>query len=569
MMDLTLTEALNIGLIMFVYLIVAFLFLRRQFSPSARRWFIVLTAVDTFITICYMLPKTPNSFWAWFFSSIGEEGAGAVFSTVQLLAVALCAGVIGWYHTNIKPWARLYWLAFAAFFVFLAADEYYSIHESVMGWQQLYVLAGVTTVGLTILYFRFVLRKHYRTLALMVVGLALMAIGGIGFERFANYGQIEIGGNTVLMLSCEQDWSFIRCPFFGFPEEFFEMVGVTLVLATLLTYAETQLPHPNWRTNRRVVIAGSAIAAAWFFSWLWLVPTGEVALAAHSIQATLGSDLEITGYRISSEVLHPGDNLDVTVYVRAQHFLNRDYSMSLHLYTHPDVQSMGQDDMELGEWKYPTSAWLPGLAVRNRFEIHVPDDAPTDQSYWLVAQIWSGDWQSGGVAIVESDHPLLDADTLILDSLPILPIAALIMVPTTTNYRFNDGFSLEGYRLPATAVAGQPVDLNFWWQAQTDVNRDLIQFVHFFPESGDAYQIFDGVPFNGSFPTQDWPAGMNTMQTWEGVLPADMPPGTYTIRTGFYDATTHDRALVSDAQGHPVQDFSIPIGTITVTEPGS
>jgi hypothetical protein len=78
------------------------------------------------------------------------------------------------------------------------------------------------------------------------------------------------------------------------------------------------------------------------------------------------------------------------------------------------------------------------------------------------------------------------------------------------------------------------------------------------------YVIFDQTPFEGRFPTDDWPAGLQAMDSWTVTLPDDMPAGTYRLQTGLYDVVTQERMPVTAAGGTPVQNASIVLGNITV-----
>jgi hypothetical protein len=47
-------------------------------------------------------------------------------------------------------------------------------------------------------------------------------------------------------------------------------------------------------------------------------------------------------------------------------------------------------------------------------------------------------------------------------------------------------------------------------------------------------------------------------------LPADLPPGDYQVIVGLYSLETQARLPVLDAQGRPVADNQITLGTVHV-----
>ena len=75
----------------------------------------------------------------------------------------------------------------------------------------------------------------------------------------------------------------------------------------------------------------------------------------------------------------------------------------------------------------------------------------------------------------------------------------------------------------------------------------------------------DAPPFDGDFPTYDWPKGMQAVDTAELVLPDDMPPGIYDIWTGLYEWPSLERVGITN-EGEAVPDNAILLGEIEITE---
>ena len=233
--------------------------------------------------------------------------------------------------------------------------------------------------------------------------------------------------------------------------------------------------------------------------------------------------------------------------------------------------------MQLGEWKYPSTAWIPGLAVRNRIYLNLPADLPGDpNSYWITARVWQSDAdmpepdELNGLPIREAAHRMLTEDTVVLYSLPVLDANRQVPTPPqTADYRFAGDFALAGYALPESAQAGGTLDLSFWWRTggRPAIDAEYIQFIHLFHENGQDYRVYDRAPFDDRYPTADWAANMTAVETFALPLEADLPPGEYTVRTGMYEPVNKDRIQVTDASGATVTDLSIILGTVTITAP--
>ncbi|HEY72305.1 MAG TPA: hypothetical protein G4N99_03455, partial [Thermoflexia bacterium] len=70
-----------------------------------------------------------------------------------------------------------------------------------------------------------------------------------------------------------------------------------------------------------------------------------------------------------------------------------------------------------------------------------------------------------------------------------------------------------------------------------------------------------GLPQAGRHPTDHWLPGEVVADPYRLELPADAPAGEYRVLAGLYDLVTLERLPVTDANGSPVPDDAILIGT--------
>ncbi len=71
----------------------------------------------------------------------------------------------------------------------------------------------------------------------------------------------------------------------------------------------------------------------------------------------------------------------------------------------------------------------------------------------------------------------------------------------------------------------------------------------------------DSWPANGQWPPTCWTAGQPVVDPRQLTLPPDLPPGPYTLITGWYDAATGGRLLT------PAGDDFAELEQITVESP--
>jgi len=104
--------------------------------------------------------------------------------------------------------------------------------------------------------------------------------------------------------------------------------------------------------------------------------TYEVPHLSHYVGASLGREVELVGYDLSSETVAQGETLHVTLTWRALREMERDYTVFTHLVA-PDGSMTGQKDGQPGDGTYPTTLWAEGEVVTDIYRIPVSTSAPT------------------------------------------------------------------------------------------------------------------------------------------------------------------------------------------------
>ncbi|HLF27859.1 MAG TPA: glycosyltransferase family 39 protein [Anaerolineae bacterium] len=133
------------------------------------------------------------------------------------------------------------------------------------------------------------------------------------------------------------------------------------------------------------------------------------------------------------------------------------------------------------------------------------------------------------------------------------------------DYRLGDLIGLAGAKLDIERpAAGESVTATLYWQAHTFIERPYTVFVHLFGPDGRLYRQADAWPQAGRHPTTHWLPGEVIGDRYRLELPADAPSGAYQVFAGMYDLDTLVRLPATDAQGEPVPDNAIPIGSFEI-----
>lgn len=560
------------------YLSLLYFFIFRPAPSFIRKLVVVFTTIVLILSGLHILSwQNLPPFWRWLFDLDSEWALGAMFSSTQLVMVGLAALALGVLAPLARMWQRGYWILLALVFVSIGIDEYARIHEFVgtaqdipiaalgqsgalnayllllgSAWRTLYATVGFVVVSITVLAYLRGNRDEKRLYATLGVGLALMGLGGLLIDII-----------TWDYLLRAEMWQSIALKSVLL-EEFLEMGGVLVLLAGIASYGHKHLPDTRWQAGRRFVAFGGVAWLLMLLFNLWPRPILESRLFAEPVQADyLEGAVSLIGYHLSSETVRPGEPLDITLYFQA-HRQTPDvpFELTVQMLTETEMDRVAEFSTPFDQNSIiPMAAWLPGMVIRQPIRLAVPDDLPAPASYLLMVRLWSDSYD---VQITQTDRRPIGPDSLVLVDLPVPPDADPPPPPVASTYHFGDGFTLYGYTLPEQTVSGDVLSLAFWWRTDHPSGRYLIQFVHVFgPEDQLAFS-YDQEPFGGAFPTTDWPSGIAMTDVWHVSVPADLPPGSYTLFTGMYEWPSLERSSVVDGNGQPVENGLIYLGTLTL-----
>jgi 4-amino-4-deoxy-L-arabinose transferase-like glycosyltransferase len=120
----------------------------------------------------------------------------------------------------------------------------------------------------------------------------------------------------------------------------------------------------------------------------------------------------------------------------------------------------------------------------------------------------------------------------------------------TANFGQPPNIRLLGHTLPATFQAGQTIPITTLWQTLAPVSEDYTIFLHLRNSANQTVAQLDFRPFDGAYPTSHWLPGSTIEETRLWILPADVPPGPYSLRLGLYQVQTLARLpLLEDTDG--------------------
>jgi tRNA A-37 threonylcarbamoyl transferase component Bud32 len=122
---------------------------------------------------------------------------------------------------------------------------------------------------------------------------------------------------------------------------------------------------------------------------------------------------------------------------------------------------------------------------------------------------------------------------------------------------------LDAYELPRLDYRpGDTLPVTLIWEAVEPPGQGYTVFVHLTRSDGSVISQHDGLPANGTRPTDTWTPGDQISDNHQFLIPPDTPPGEYWLRVGMYDDS--GRLPVTDPGQASVADNVILLRSIVV-----
>jgi len=230
----------------------------------------------------------------------------------------------------------------------------------------------------------------------------------------------------------------------------------------------------------------------------------------------------------------------------------------------------------------PTSRWPPGQIVRV-----VIDPATwwtrTIPEYHVALGIYAGDeeWELGARLrphVVQSPYQVrLHAERTLLRLATLrnrlwgayveAPLRQFAMprVPQPVDADLGGMVRLLGYDAgPSEVRPGEEVHVRLYWRARAPVAQSYTVFVHLLDRQEQVRGQYDGIPGQGTRPTDTWVTGEVIIDEVQFAVAPETPPGPHRIEVGLYLAATGARLPVLDAAGAPQGDRVLLPQIITV-----
>lgn len=362
--------------------------------------FLAAQALVILMALTTRLPESPQ-WWLWDLNR--EYNIASTLASLQLAMVGGAALTTAGLARALPAPRRLYLAFIALIFLFLAWDEYYTLHEGMRHWKRYYAALGLAIALATILVAHRSPRRARIWHFCLLTGLAASGTAAILFEELpALCGDL---GSLVLDGCLEVDvW-----------EEGVEFLGVWLALAAMLGALSDAAPKP--RPAIRLLLY--ALPALWILP-LYIsarMPQLELQHWAQSAAVEFETGLRLRGYHFDKEERA----VRLRLYVMSKRGVYERIVYSARLVDQVSGEIIASADEPAdpapGFWMLP-----PGDSplFRHSMTLAIPPQTQTQRALWLTLAIWrEQDAERNRLSIRDSDRQLLDEDQIILSEVTL------------------------------------------------------------------------------------------------------------------------------------------------------
>ena len=533
-------------LVFLLYAPICWIVVRRlvpRLSPSGRFLSFGMLAAQIAILVVGLedSPRWELKGWLWHLDQ--EWNIPSTFASVQLALVGGAALATAALARAYRERYRLFIAGLGLFFLFLAWDEYFTLHETNLALETAYIASGIAIAGMALLATARSPRRARLWHVCLLAGMALNVMGAMMVDALPQIcrrlGSIQLEG----------------CLYFYNLEESFEFLGVWLILVAVLGILADAAP----KRPRLVYLCLSVLPVCWILlitSDVWR-PRLELRLSARPASIAFESGLNLRGYTLDWN----RESIDIWLYPSAWRSRYERAGFSIHLVD----QASGESVASRNRHALPQFHLLlaPGYAhvYRQRISVELPAETPSNRAYWITLSVWhdEGD-EFVSQKVIDSDHQQLNEKQVILDEL-VFPAPSAHVFPLA---EFGGAYTLGMVDLPKSASPGSALSVSFTWRANAAGGEDLVQFLHLGHIDSGEWWVFDQPPLGARLPTRLWYSGMVDTETWVAPLPADLAPGNYAVYTGLYRQSDKERLPVTSANGRHFADARVPVGVLTV-----
>ena len=278
-------------------------------------------------------------------------------------------------------------------------------------------------------------------------------------------------------------------------------------------------------------------------------------------QLVWADGIVLVGSTISPPQASQGEHINLETCWRSDKAVHKNYVFYAQLLDN-SLNPLGQRDTHTGLGTFPTSAWKPGDIFCDSYPIPVNANLLSP----LAADIQIGFYDYDSLQQVPaydiSGQPL---NRVIIGKVKLTPTTqgSTMQHDNDVNIQFQNFVSISGYTWSSKNIhPGETLTIQISWKVTNPMKESYTIFAHLLSSDGNIITQHDGIPSNGSYPTNFWDTGETIVDEKSFIIPDKIPSGETMLAVGFYDPDTGIR-LARDTDSEFLDYAILPGPTIT------
>jgi hypothetical protein len=284
-----------------------------------------------------------------------------------------------------------------------------------------------------------------------------------------------------------------------------------------------------------------------------LLTLEQVPRTIRDVNLNYEDQLFLLGYELSSDHVKAGESATLTLYWLCQQKIDLNYTISIRIYGRDQTQ-IGGIDTYPDSGRRATQFLIPGNVVRDEYVLHLDKDAVAPTAAEIRVALFSAT-QSRYLRVTDTRGQTVE-NTPIVARLAVVPSQIEQQAPQVkVDFNLGNKVQLVGYTLSSSElIPGGKWLITLYWRPIAPLSEDYTVFIHLLDDKGAQIAQVDEQPVNNYYPTSLWQSQDTIQDVHTVVLPANIPPGNYTLSIGLY--------LLSSGQRLPIIPSSPPVNEI-------
>lgn len=279
------------------------------------------------------------------------------------------------------------------------------------------------------------------------------------------------------------------------------------------------------------------------------IPPDRIPRSAKRVDRVFGGRIRLWAVESPQITVHPGDTVDITLYMSKVGPISVDYTLYLHL-----LGRQGEDVGNLntfpGWGTYPTRLWRDGEVIVDHYRMRVNPQAKTPTLVRVEVGFYNL-WTREGLPVTTTEGKPASG---LIKSFRLVQKNPPPQVPQVSlEANFGNELLLVGMDPPPAVVhPGERFRFRLYWRALRPARASYTMFTHFIRE-GDPHPVAqnDKLPLDGDYPTLAWAPGETVVDTYVIDVPKSAQPGVYNLVAGVYQLETLRRLPLVSGPANP------------------